>query len=1332
MIKEEYCWASEYTAGAQKTADTIVENYLKDDHKRSTRFFAQNHKGSSGRGIPKENKQMSNWFVKDKILIEDLKEKRDKLYENLKDFREAKNWLKSKELFCKTSRKGNISGYSEKKCTKLKQKGIQSIQDFAFIENANASVYLGSKDRTKGRTGQLRCDEAFEKKIKEVREKLVSEKGLSNWEEYKRVHHQKTILVENQENQPKLISEASKITESNKPEKTYEDTLDIGVKDLVYSEIKFTFCSKTVDLICDKIFSKIGPFFKQILSITPPTNFWKVDNTFKICKRLTMAHPSCKDKRINPFKSLLTITNAYGQYLGLHMNFGEGNMVEIEPYLRNLLQRCRNLLGDPGYVPAVIVVDDCCKVRYQYQNALGKKVLVKLDVFHWLDRWSKCLAVPLGHPRRREFFQMMADAVLCPDNDQFIQLTEKSGIETEWMDTDLHHIFSKRCLRRPRPHEEMKVAVTKVVNYFLSEIDANVKTARTRKNLLEALKADCDSCRSLATTISKCSRCTWGQCQLTFKYGSGKTNVFNIIKNQMEHIEKDCLSYPPHLNLHHQNSKGKIFKLDSTCHNENEHLQLMKPFKGGTYGPLKMQRYLLRRAVDANKNAAIKRDLEFPMSRPDEILLNSAASRFSDDPEQLPFNKISPFTRSDFPLGVEVISPVEDIDLSFKVAKTRKLNQAIKRAIIGDSENDNSKCDLLQAIVVGLRLSNIKVTIADLQKLKADDEISTFEKIGCEIGVNISVLNVEGGIPSETAQVKYCSADNKAMVFLLKNENSYRALQSELIQQALYSEPTDIEMTSTANKARNLCVKMCALSAPFQMLQESSRSMLPLPAPFIFNAVQSDESLLFDKLAIEFKLTNPKPSQSFWGRFSLKWNEVVEKNIMSKLCDKSFKFKNLYTKTWNQLRDFYKHKQEKLPKLLPGDSLGISDSEGFKEARKALQTHANHLSPTKPRDKSLPAAVPESFPRLALNYQRTQPGTQLPGMPKLANPNISINKLAPYAPIEPESNAKSAQIKRAKPGRWINMKKICSKCYFPYGKLNGHSTHGFLFKKRKCLNSLKENLDEYAGSEYDKRVTPQQPYQSKKRKLEDCFGTEEVGNSPSQLEPPVMTEESVMSVAKSCCFPRLETTRFPLQQLPNFELNFRFTVTEESLFRRACSIEDMKVIFNRQNVPLTRKTLVKPFGFLQNGMWTGPEWLNDEIINLWMIKLKLECAADGRPNLYFSTFFYVRLMERNVLTYKNVMRWVKEDIFSYEKIFVPVNWANTHWFLCVIYLQQGHICVYDSIPLEHQFSISLEERTMVCQNLLNYLELHASQMKQHDFMKSKTWKFEIAPKLLTS
>ncbi|USP72893.1 hypothetical protein yc1106_00167 [Curvularia clavata] len=82
------------------------------------------------------------------------------------------------------------------------------------------------------------------------------------------------------------------------------------------------------------------------------------------------------------------------------------------------------------------------------------------------------------------------------------------------------------------------------------------------------------------------------------------------------------------------------------------------------------------------------------------------------------------------------------------------------------------------------------------------------------------------------------------------------------------------------------------------------------------------------------------------------------------------------------------------------------------------------------------------------------------------------------------------------------------------------------------------------------------------------------------------------------------------------------------------------------------------------------EYLNDSLIDFYMIYLFRKLKVPAEKVYFFNTYFFTRLTEnagRNSMNYKAVERWTsKIDIFSYDYIVVPINDSQAHWYLAII------------------------------------------------------------------
>eukprot|EP01133_Synstelium_polycarpum_P019667 gene19667-23552_t len=103
-------------------------------------------------------------------------------------------------------------------------------------------------------------------------------------------------------------------------------------------------------------------------------------------------------------------------------------------------------------------------------------------------------------------------------------------------------------------------------------------------------------------------------------------------------------------------------------------------------------------------------------------------------------------------------------------------------------------------------------------------------------------------------------------------------------------------------------------------------------------------------------------------------------------------------------------------------------------------------------------------------------------------------------------------------------------------------------------------------------------------------------------------------------------------------------------------------------------------------IWTlrPGEWLSDEVINFKMALLDArrneEQSVDYPRCYFFSTFFYPKLLD----FYDLVKRWTKNvDIFSYQKIIIPVHVGHNHWTLAIINLKDQRLEYFDSLLHEN-------------------------------------------------
>lgn len=167
------------------------------------------------------------------------------------------------------------------------------------------------------------------------------------------------------------------------------------------------------------------------------------------------------------------------------------------------------------------------------------------------------------------------------------------------------------------------------------------------------------------------------------------------------------------------------------------------------------------------------------------------------------------------------------------------------------------------------------------------------------------------------------------------------------------------------------------------------------------------------------------------------------------------------------------------------------------------------------------------------------------------------------------------------------------------------------------------------------------------------------------LSPPNKLIADVRSISS-----RAHTGKLAVRALAHF-----------ALLRSFCYL-----VVQKYNIEITGKELV----CLRN-----LNWLNDETINFYMEMLgdrerrNRAAASQGKVLAsqrdrvhFFSSFFYTKMSEGGVYTYKNVSRWAKKakiDVLTLDKIILPVHVGHNHWCCAIINIKQRQLEYYDSL-----------------------------------------------------
>ena len=141
--------------------------------------------------------------------------------------------------------------------------------------------------------------------------------------------------------------------------------------------------------------------------------------------------------------------------------------------------------------------------------------------------------------------------------------------------------------------------------------------------------------------------------------------------------------------------------------------------------------------------------------------------------------------------------------------------------------------------------------------------------------------------------------------------------------------------------------------------------------------------------------------------------------------------------------------------------------------------------------------------------------------------------------------------------------------------------------------------------------------------------------------------------------------------------------------------------FIHANHPDTKRIIVNGADSVTQGSLKtlrNGTWLNDEIIsyfckNSLAKRDEARCAKHPgqKRSHFFNSYFIQKMFDtendnenlRDKYNYDNVKRWSKKvpgkDIFNLKYIFCPINIANAHWTLAVIFVEEKKIQYYDAM-----------------------------------------------------
>jgi sentrin-specific protease 1 len=141
-------------------------------------------------------------------------------------------------------------------------------------------------------------------------------------------------------------------------------------------------------------------------------------------------------------------------------------------------------------------------------------------------------------------------------------------------------------------------------------------------------------------------------------------------------------------------------------------------------------------------------------------------------------------------------------------------------------------------------------------------------------------------------------------------------------------------------------------------------------------------------------------------------------------------------------------------------------------------------------------------------------------------------------------------------------------------------------------------------------------------------------------------------------------------------------VLQSELRKCPNKLKDSMVVASRFSCEITIETIKRLI---------EPEWLNSELITFfneyWAERIG---GSSGQkmpeidPKIYFSnTYFYTKMVD-DTYCFQKIARWSKKlDIFALDRMIIPINEVEIHWFLAVINFKKQRIEIWDSMGSRH-------------------------------------------------
>lgn len=350
---------------------------------------------------------------------------------------------------------------------------------------------------------------------------------------------------------------------------------EFGVYDDKEKYDGFLWSEQTLADLRSKIFELRKPQLKQI-QLAQPCKILSVDATYKVPRSIVA---KVGRENLKPFETLITCMNEKGALVLMRLCENR----EKHADLRNVFETIQDWQRerDSNWRLELLYTDNCCSVRNTAKEVFGEEVQVRLDPFHFMDRFKSWMIEPTG-PVASAAQKELSEAMFLDSDKVLAYQSAQKNNGTKFEIGEARKMLRKKG-ELPRvipPPAELCARILKwamkytLLGFKSEQADQYNDIAEKLRNRVAALEELAGPSLAFLQSLSVVSDVN--QYQKLFRDTlpgiNGKVKKFDdFLLTQLNHAHSGCLSDHITENLYVLRTDGSALNARGTSRNERVH-----------------------------------------------------------------------------------------------------------------------------------------------------------------------------------------------------------------------------------------------------------------------------------------------------------------------------------------------------------------------------------------------------------------------------------------------------------------------------------------------------------------------------------------------------------------------------------------------------------------------------------------------------------------------------------------------------------------------------------------------------------------------------------------